>query len=99
MASYRKNGSRWEAQVARGGVRSSKTFATKAEAQTWAAALELEISSDQGGGIPNKTFGDLMARYAAEVSPKKKGCKWEQDRIALLTREDELASVNLRNLN
>src|SRR3546814_17368597 len=37
MASFRKSGSGWRAEVARNGVRESATFPTKREAQEWAA--------------------------------------------------------------
>src|SRR5574343_662611 len=45
MATYRKKGSSWEAQVAKRGVRRSKCFDTKAQATSWAVALEGEIEA------------------------------------------------------
>jgi integrase len=46
------------------------------------------------GTIPNKTFGDLLARYATDVSPGKKGGDWEITRIEFF-KQDPIASVRL----
>jgi integrase len=81
MASFRKKGRSWEAQVARQGIRKSASFATKAEAQAWAAKTETEIRSGRRGDIPDKTFGQLLEKYRDEVSASKKGERWERVRI------------------
>lgn len=54
------------------GVRKSRTFPTKTMAMHWAAEVEKEILAGKNGQIPNKTFGDLLKKYATEVSPTKK---------------------------
>lgn len=59
--------------------------ATKLEAQTWAAARETElraIADGRGGEV--KTLGDLLERYAEEVSPKRRGERWERIRLRAL---------------
>ncbi len=43
MASFKKVKNGWEAQIARKGVRKSKTFPNKARAQKWAAETELAL--------------------------------------------------------
>lgn len=50
------------------------------------------------GDIPDKTFSDLLDRYAKTVSPGKKGARWEKIRIEAIKR-DRIAQVRLRNLS
>jgi integrase len=48
----------------------------------WAARQEVEMDDTRRGAIPKgKTFGDLLERYADEVSPTKRGGDWEVQRI------------------
>lgn len=98
MASFRKRGLTWTAEVRRKGVSISATFSTKAEAQTWAAKTEVEIIAGKRGDVPNKTFGQLLEKYRDEVSPSKKGERWERLRIGL-TQRDAIAAVNLREFD
>ncbi len=86
MASFRKVGRAWRAEVSRGGQRASATRATKAAAIAWAMQKEADIDSGKSGRIPDKTFGDLLERYAEEVSPRKAGARWERIRIETITR-------------
>ncbi len=97
MASFRKKGNGWEASICRKGIRTSKTFDTKLEASHWAADTEKEIISGKHGEIPNKTFGDLLTRYAETVSVTKRGAQWEQHRINAFLR-DEFTDVKLSHL-
>ncbi len=78
-------------------VRRSKIFDTKTEASIWAAEIEKEILSGASGRIPDKNFGDLLLRYADEVSVTKRGCRWEVIRIDSICR-DEIARVPLAQL-
>ena len=52
MASIRKRGDSWRAEIAKDGVRRSATFATKAQA--WANKVEHEIVSEKAGVIPEQ---------------------------------------------
>lgn len=97
MASFRKKGGGWEASVCRKGVRRSRTFDTKTEASFWAAEVEREILDGLSGKIPSKRFGDLLLRYAADVSPTKRGGAWEVKRINAFCR-DEIAGFMLADL-
>lgn len=92
MASIRKHGQGWRAEVYKKGTRRSKKFRTKAEAMAWAVDTERELA--QGGDIPDKSFGDLLERYRDEVSIQKRGKRWEEARIGLLLR-DPIATVRL----
>ena len=95
MASIRKTGDRWRAEVRQVGKYHSKTFATKKDARAWAASVEARIERPTGTGP--ETVGDALKRYAREVSPEKKGARWEQIRLALLQRYP-LADIPLSRL-
>lgn len=105
MASYRKRGGAWRVEIARQGIRKSASFDTKAEAVAWATQEEAAIASGRAGQIPAKSFGDLLAKYRDEVSPAKRGERWERLRIdrIITSREgapaDPLAAVALRDLD
>ena len=98
MASIRKRGSSWHVLIKRLGIRKSGTFSTKIEAQNWAAATEADIIAGKTSGIPDKTFGDLLSKYAEEVSPGKRGARWEIIRINKYLK-DKISEVHLRDLN
>lgn len=88
MASIKKSGSGWRAQVAILGTRDSKTFSTKGEAVSWSAERETQIRREKASGIVSrKTCGDAFDRYGREVSPSKKNPRWEQTRLATLGEE------------
>jgi len=98
MASIVKRGKSWRAVVRTKGQTHTKTFTTKAEANIWATDLEKSIIAGTLNKTPNKTFGELLEKYSDEVSPTKRGCKWEQTRINLFCTYD-IAKVNLRELD
>lgn len=69
------------------GVRDSATFATQAEAKAWRAQRENELGTQAKTGIDaTHTVADMFDRYAREESPKKRGCRYEQLRLALFAR-------------
>jgi integrase len=77
----------WRVQVARNGVRRSASFPTKSAAQQWASQLEVELLASKRGGYPRKTVAQALDRYAEEVSPSKRGERWERLRLAAFGRE------------
>lgn len=84
----KKHGSVWRIQVNKSGVRESGSFATRREAQDWAAKTEaLALAAKQGKAPPGATFGQLLDKYAKEVSSKKKGELWESNKITHLQRQ------------
>lgn len=86
MASIRKHRNGYRAEVARQGVRRSKVFPTKQAARDWAARQEyLILHGDKVASAVS--FGDVLDRYAREVSPGKRGHRWEIIRIARLRRD------------
>ena len=89
MASFQQVIGGWRAFVARKGIRESKTFESKAEANAWAARREHEIIS---GTSPRQiarehTLHKMFIRFRDEEAPKRKGCRWETVRINRFLRE------------
>lgn len=96
MASIRKLASgKWRAEVYKDGKRKSKVCATKGEARHWATQAELSMSER---ATVAKTFGDLLDRYAREVSPSKRGHRWEALKAEAFQR-DPIARVMLSDLS
>lgn len=78
-----KNG-RWQAQIARGGIRRSKMFDTKQAAKDWAAREEhLALNAKPPG--ETTTLAAAFKRYANEVSPTRRGERWEIVRLKKLS--------------
>lgn len=84
---YRLASGMWRAQTAKGGVRRSDSFTTKAKAQAWAAAVETEALAGRRGDTVRRTLRDLLERYRDEQSPKKRGAAWEVRRIDFMLGE------------
>lgn len=96
MANIRKRNDMWVAEVRVKSTRRSKSFGTKAEAQRWALDLEHQLGRDPGVSISH-SFREAMQRYLKEVSPTRKGLRWEEIRINKLSR-DKLADIMLADL-
>ncbi|OWU78046.1 integrase [Marinibacterium profundimaris] len=96
MASIRKHKSGWRAEVVRKGQRRSKVLPTRQEAKDWAARQEYEILNAQkvAAAAP---FGDVLDRYAREVSPGKRGHRWEVIRLERF-KKDPIARRQMREL-
>jgi integrase len=97
MASISKHGKRWRAQVARNGVRKSKVFATRQEARDWAAEIESEVLAG-ASTASRQTFGEVMLRYAREVSPTKRGKLWETGQLERI-QSDPVSEVRMCDLS
>lgn len=87
MAYLRKVKGGWRAEVEKLGVRRSKTFPTKVEANNWAAAEESAILTDSTARWPRKTLADAIKRYREEVSSQKRGERAEGLRFDAIERE------------
>lgn len=98
MATFRKRGGTWRAEVERLGVRRSATFDSKSAAVAWAGRVEAEIMAGARGEVPNIPLSRLLERYRLEISPGKKGARWEAIRLMALER-DRIALVSLRRLD
>ena len=80
MASFRKLGQKWQAEIRKNNISKSKRFDTKAEAQKWAYEMELSFKGDIKLGH-GKTLYDAIQKYIDEVSPSHKGQKSEVLRL------------------
>ena len=91
MATIIKTKSGYRVQVYVSGVRESKTFRTKREADAWGSAREIQLRAEKTM-LPGEKFtlADAMRRYVDEVSPTKRGERWERVRIAALMRDPVL---------
>lgn len=94
MATIQQRGNVYRVQVRRAGKKLSATFDTMREALDWATRTEADILS----GRPVQTrraFIDpaeftgaaMLLRYSDEVSPLKRGARWEQLRLKKLARD------------
>jgi uncharacterized DUF497 family protein len=96
MATITKRGARWQVKIRRFGYpNQTATFAQKCDAERW--AHETEHKLDKGiltasADLRRVTFGDLLARYARDVAPRKHGAKYE---LAELERFQELPIARL----
>lgn len=90
-------GVKWRIQICVGNTRESHTAPTKQAAMRWALDREAELSSG-AVTLKGRTFGDAFERYAKEVSPSKKGARWEIVRLNKLKR-DPIAAVSTQALS
>lgn len=101
MATLRKRGTQWEAQVRKQGWPArSQSFPTKSEANQWAQNIESEMARAafvDSQSIRKLTLGDLLERYAQEITPTKKGHDSELYRLRAFLR-DPLAQTKLADL-
>lgn len=94
MASIRRRGKKWRAELFKDGQRESQSFDTKAQASAWAQQREAELI---GKRLPDKTLRDALNRYASDVAPTHKGERWEVLRCNALGRLP-MASKKLSSL-
>lgn len=102
MATIRRRGSAWQAQVRRqGSTPITKSFATKANAVLWARDLERSIDRAELPAnirdLERITLADLLARYEAEVTPRKRGAKQEHYKLRVI-RSHAIAAAPLAKL-
>lgn len=72
MGTYRKRGDTWRAEINKAGVRESKTFPTKREAQEWAAARETELATIAVGNHPEICCASATAVLRRDI-PSEQG--------------------------
>lgn len=96
MATIRKINGKWRADVRLKGLSKSKRFDSKAAAQSWSVSVE-QSHGKHGGIVHGHTLADAYAKYAKEVSPTKKGARWEIIRLKKLAR-DPIADTMLCDL-
>lgn len=98
MATIKKRGKSWFAQVRRKGVSKSASFPTKAAAQDWANRTETEIMQGKHKVDSGRTLGDALTKYNAEVSTKKKTLQWDLTRCAMFKRNLKFIDHDVSNI-
>lgn len=88
MATFIKRKNSWRVQIYIKGIRESATFDTKAEAKAWASERETELRNGMRGVLPDYTLKQAIERYINDVSTKRKGYKWERDRLNKFMRDN-----------
>lgn len=95
MAAFQKRGTSWRAIIRRKGKTLTATFDTKAQAEEWATKTEALIiegkeptAAVETVKVEGKTATELFTRYADEVSPGKRGSRWEKIRLTALGKFD-----------
>ncbi|KRS17497.1 tyrosine-type recombinase/integrase [Roseovarius indicus] len=97
MASIIKHKKGWRALIDRRGIRKSKVFPSRQEAKDWASREEYRILHGDKVAAAMK-LTDLLDRYAREVSPGKRGHRWEVVRLEMFQRF-AVARVSLGDLS
>lgn len=88
MATIEKHGPSWRAIVRRRGYPPQRqTFKYKVQAEAWAREIEQAMDKLEFVLPSVKLVRDLFVRYKDEVSPKKRGAKWEIVRLKMLLGE------------
>lgn len=102
MASIRYRQNRWQARVRRRGYPDeTKTFTTRQDAEKWARSIETDIDKGQFVNVSEAqrtTFGDLIARYLAEVTVSMKGATKDTIRLKAMMRKP-IARWSMANLS
>lgn len=98
MASFKKlaNG-KVRAFVHVNGHRDSKILPAS-KVKSWAREREVELNKLTAIEDDSRTFSDLVKKYSQEVSPKKRGCKWEQKRLGRFEKDECLCDIKLKDL-
>lgn len=96
MGTLVRRGGKYRAEVCVNRRRQSATFATKAEARAWIDDRERRLSR---GPSSDKTLGDAFLRFAEDVSPKRKGERWEAIRLTKLANDPMLGPRPLASLS
>jgi len=88
MASIRKRGGKYHAQVRKSGYPPlTKTFSSLTTAKRWASATEADMERNLHIVLPDKTtVGELLDRYGEDVSPLHKSHQVEKYRLKTLQR-------------
>ncbi len=100
MASIRPHRDRWRAFVEVGARKESRVFPTQREAKSWAAAREVELRQERDADPGEiRTVRQMLERYKAEVSVRKRGERAEALRIDVFLRDSGLADRKLSEVD
>jgi integrase len=93
MATIRRRGRSWQAQVRRHGHPPiTKSFQQKSDAELWARQLEVDLERGDAGIFVRKQastpLSDLLFRYQKEITPRKRGSDAENYRLKTLLQHE-----------
>ena len=100
MATYRKRNGKWQAIVRQKNIgTTSRSFHTKQAAIKWVISVEEQLEAGTFGTLrpTHTTLGELLQRYAREVTPVKRGATTELRRLQRLIR-DPVSSLRASQL-
>ena len=88
MASIRKRGGKYHAQIRKSGYPPlTKTFSSLTTAKRWASTTEADMERNLHIVLPDKTtVGELLERYEEDISPQHKSHQVEKYRLKTLKR-------------
>lgn len=98
MATFRKRGDKWRAEISKNGIRKSATFNTKTEATRWALSIESQIGSGEYNAVPEMSFAELIEKYINDVTVLKGGAREERLRLNRIAKTP-LGEVALEDLS
>lgn len=98
MATFRKRGEKWRAEIQKNGIRKSATFNTKTEATRWALSIESQIGSGEYNVVPEMSFAELIEKYINDVTMLKGGAREERLRLNRIAKTP-LGEVALEDLS
>ncbi len=103
MATFRKRGTKWQAQIRRDGYPNlSKTFHAKEDALRWSRETERLIDrgeilpSHANGGDPK--FSEILLKYELAITPNKRSALSEHAHLRVLHRHP-IARLSLSNVS
>lgn len=100
MASFQKIGDKWRVQIQIGKRRVSKIVDNKAKGQVWASEQQLELKRLRDLGIDDRQpLANVLERYAEEVSPKKKGERWERVRLSAIAKHESFKGKKIAQID
>lgn len=97
---HQRESGRWQAKVRRDSGEQSRTFAKKADAESWARKIESELERGvwrDTDEAERTTLGEALERYEREVTPRKKGAAQEVYKVRAL-RRSPLAKMTLARI-
>ncbi|MFU8927230.1 tyrosine-type recombinase/integrase [Acinetobacter puyangensis] len=98
MATFRKRGTTWRAELSVNGNRLSASFDTKAQAKAWASEKETELRNSPYIQKNKHTMADAITRYSETVSIKNKGVRWEQIRLKKFIRTAHFSNYKIADV-
>lgn len=97
MATIRKRGNAWNAQIRRKGhPAQSRSFDTKIEAEVWVREVEHEMDSGEFVSVQafkDTTVGDVLDKYAEHIQGKLACAAWTANMVKTMHATEEFLKV------